>query len=345
MPRKTEALGVSYACFQQGLLYLARHAGQWVTRAQLQKELEISKPTAHRLITALSIQFPLIEEEGPRNQLRIQLPPHMTRTLHDILLITPTITSTDNLVLQLLLTQGETDSPLAPLIADVRNHLSSLNQQLGIHITPSGNANQILRSGKQLTYKLSEQSLKLVEKLFFALDRRHPCTIAYQRIHGTETKRYLVFPIGMFSQGGCLYVYVYHPDIHDGNPFVLSCNRIKDVVVDEAAHYSCPAEFSLDKKIEDPFGIIEDPVVVCEIWIDARQTPYLKERNWPDKTQFINQDDGSMILVVGTGSYGQMFRWLLSQGAHAKLQRPQILVDQFSQEVQKLAQTWGFINQ
>ncbi len=69
------------------------------------------------------------------------------------------------------------------------------------------------------------------------------------------------------------------------------------------------------------------------IWFDAHQARYIRERRWHASQQIEEHDDGALTLRFATGALGEVQRWVMSYGSHARVLAPEALVDAVMAEV------------
>ncbi len=145
----------------------------------------------------------------------------------------------------------------------------------------------------------------------------------YQKPGAERLKDYLVDPYVLVLYQYGLYLVGYSHRARGSRTFALE--RIKNVEVTEDM-FELPQSLSLAGRVEQGFGLIEEPSQEVKIWISPDWAYFVKERRW-HPTQALNpQKDGSVILTMRCGGF-ELTAWVLSFGPGARVLGPQMLID------------------
>ncbi len=84
-----------------------------------------------------------------------------------------------------------------------------------------------------------------------------------------------------------------------------------------------------------------DEAVEVVIAFDADQAPYIRERVWHETQRIEEQPDGGLVLHFSSGALGEIRRWVLSYGRHARALAPADLVAAVAAELRAATQVYA----
>jgi len=74
---------------------------------------------------------------------------------------------------------------------------------------------------------------------------------------------------------------------------------------------------------------------------DAYQARFIRERSWHPDQRLEEQDDGGLVLHFPASGLGEVARWVLGYGQHARVLAPTELVALVKQHIEQLARFYG----
>lgn len=114
-------------------------------------------------------------------------------------------------------------------------------------------------------------------------------------------------------------------------------SRIRSLEETEEFFY-IPRRFDLEVYLKSGFGIEKDmDVTDVAIWFDPYQARWIREKRWDESEEKEEKDDGSLVLRMRVAVTGELRRWILSYGAHARVLEPEGLREEMKEEVQEMA--------
>lgn len=117
---------------------------------------------------------------------------------------------------------------------------------------------------------------------------------------------------------------------------VQSCRVLPDKFVRRGA-------VSIPDWIKSSFGAEggDEPVEVV-VYFDKQQAPWILERKWHDTAKPPElQPDGGVVLRLWTSGLGEVKRWVMQYGSHARVLAPESLRLAVADEAKKMAATYG----
>lgn len=151
---------------------------------------------------------------------------------------------------------------------------------------------------------------------------------------GQQTER-LVEPYHLNNTKGDWYVLAYDVQKRAKRTFhvgrIQSCRVLEDKFVRRSS-------LSIDAWIKSSFGAEggDEPVEVV-INFDRNQAPWIRERKWHDTAKPELHADGSVTLRLWTSGLGEVKRWVMQYGSHARVIAPESLQRAVAEEAQKMA--------
>ncbi len=98
-------------------------------------------------------------------------------------------------------------------------------------------------------------------------------------------------------------------------------------------HFTIPASFSIEEYLRDSWTIERGTPRQIVIEFDSTQVPYIRERQWHHSQKIEALPSGGLRMALTTGSTGEIMRWVMSFGSHAKILEPRDLRQQIIEEL------------
>ena len=77
------------------------------------------------------------------------------------------------------------------------------------------------------------------------------------------------------------------------------------------------------------------------IWFDPYQAHYIRDRHWHATQEPLEEhEDGSATMRITAGTPGEIKRWVLGFGSHARVIAPQALADEVQAELRAALQRY-----
>ncbi len=77
------------------------------------------------------------------------------------------------------------------------------------------------------------------------------------------------------------------------------------------------------------------------VLFDAYQARFIRERSWHPDQRLEEQSDGALVLHFPASGLGEVARWALGYGKHAKVLAPPELIEIVREHVEQLTRTYG----
>ncbi|MBZ4686064.1 MAG: transcriptional regulator-like protein [Desulfomicrobiaceae bacterium] len=151
---------------------------------------------------------------------------------------------------------------------------------------------------------------------------------------GKRSQR-VIEPYHLCNTKGDWYLLAFDPRQDDKRTFhvgrISECAVLPDRFVRRAS-------ISIEDWIRSSFGAEGggEPVEVV-ILFDAYQARWIRERRWHETAQLEHHDDGSVTLRLCTSGLGEVQRWVMQYGSHARVLQPESLRRAVAEEAQKMA--------
>jgi predicted DNA-binding transcriptional regulator YafY len=178
--------------------------------------------------------------------------------------------------------------------------------------------------------KHHEKTDELLDELSWAAINRKTCSIRYFSFYDEREKAFEINPLHFFERDGGLYLLVMVPRYN--NLRTLALERIREVDITEQT-FVYPQEFDPYQLLQSAFTMFYGDPVEVVIWFTAGQARYIRERQWAEAQDIIDQPDGSIKLRMTTSGWWDIKRWVLSFGAEAELVAPQEMREEIREEL------------
>lgn len=307
---------VSKHLIDKAALIFLKHPGQAYSRADIQKMLDVSKPTACRVIQRL-VDLIALEELKEGQIVFYRLSEEQVATINKSIDFVLAISDREQLALSFLLECGESSALFGSTIKDLGEKLN----RAGLLTCVSAD----IQGKKGLTQHIREQGSGYVETLLNALETKTKIEILYKSPFSANEKTHVLYPVGLYLRDGNLYLYAYAPNHKSATSFAYS--RIKNLSLIYDDHFELPADVSMAKAIQDPFGIAITNPRRAKIHIFQPQAFYEKEKDWPEDTIIQEYDDGSIDLEVTISDPYAFRTWALALGKDGYVVCPEDLAE------------------
>ena len=317
--------GVSQSVLNKASLHFLRNPGIWYSREDIQTALDISKPTACRLMNDLTFRIPITEKkEGRITYYRLNEEDAKAFSASVDMFIK--MTDTERMVMSILLSSGKGNSVLEPESSSITEKLNDA----GVLTVKNGIVP--IYSLKGLPQQVKAENREMLAMLYRAVEFCNPVTVSYQGPWSDRIKTYDIWPLGFYIRDDSLYLYSWHPK-HQ-NPMSNAFSRITDIEVHDDERFTAPEDVNLESALDDPFGIVIDPPTEVVVEVYGTQAVYEKEKTWPKSTVITDLPNGEGIRmeIIIRDSYA-FKHWLLGLGSNAKIISPVALVSWIKKEV------------
>ena len=125
---------------------------------------------------------------------------------------------------------------------------------------------------------------------------------------------------------------------------MLAIHRFRKVEIDETkAHFEVPKEYDFQKAFNQTFGIIKDEKFEVEAEFTGWAAIYVEERVWSND-QIITRDGEKVRIKFTASSEPEIMSWILSFGDEARLIKPESLVKQVSEKIERMVNLCGQVS-
>ncbi|WP_322816435.1 WYL domain-containing protein [Chloroflexus sp.] len=177
---------------------------------------------------------------------------------------------------------------------------------------------------------------ELLQVLHECIRECYPVEITYFTASRQELTHRLIAPYHLLLARGDLYVIAFDHLRSELRQFALC--RIRQWQVRRHERFVRDPNVDIAAYLRNGF-VVEggtQPLLI-EIAFDREQAPYIRERQWHATQQLEEQPDGGVILRFQSGALGEIKRWVLGYGSHARVLSPPELVDMVADELRKAA--------
>ena len=173
------------------------------------------------------------------------------------------------------------------------------------------------------------------------MEARKVCKVTYQAIMEKKGKTFYIKPLKLFSHNDTVYLHAQmakYPGKRYQEPDydpLLAVHRIKKVEITERS-YEFPDKFNFEKAFNRNFGIIKEDVFEVEIEFIGWAARYAAERIWSPEQRITKKGKGKIRITFSTSSEPELIGKLFFFGDEAKLIRPDWLVKEVTERVEKI---------
>jgi len=294
---------------------------------ELARLLECSKPTVLRLLDDLSRHIELKDEQRGRKRY-VRIP---RRTVAPVPL-------------------SETELLLLQMCRDFTAHL--LGKQIFDEITQAMLKSQTLldagppQAGPFGTFRPGTIDYTphhlTIHTVLQALDQRLVLRLSYRSIEHDQARELWVQPLKMFSHREALYLHarLARKPGHTGafkpefDPLLAIHRILAAELTDQEAEF--PADYDFEAFFNRHFGVVKGEVFEAEVELSDWAARYAAERTLSPGQRVVQVDADTIRLIFQASSEWEVLSWLFSFREHARLIRPQPLVDAAKASLEQL---------
>ncbi|HAG09364.1 MAG TPA: hypothetical protein DCK87_07395 [Desulfotomaculum sp.] len=171
-----------------------------------------------------------------------------------------------------------------------------------------------------------------------AIENRRTLHIHYYTVSRDKLTLREVDPYHLRYFQGAWYLIAYCHFRQEVRTFAL--DRIRRLEVLEETFQVKP-DFSLEEYLGGSLGVERGKKVEeVTIFFDPEQARWIHERKWHESQKIEHQPDGSLILHLKVSGMGEIKRWVLSFGSHAKVLAPASLQEEITLEIKNMAKIY-----
>jgi len=301
------------------------------TKKELAETLEVSERQVYRIIMNIEeLGFPLYDDEDPgEKEKRWKLVDTYVKKLPNITI--PDMQLSIAEIISLYLIKGEEKLYRG---TEIEKTINSAFQKIGMFL-PEEAADQ-LKKIKTLFVPAAKFSKdytgkeEIINQLTEAILQKRTCLITYHSFSDDRIKDFSINPLHFYERDGGLYIFVQTTAY--GDIITLAVERIQSLVITPDA-FEYPKSFDPESLLDSAFDLVYEEPIDFKIWFSADQARYIKERTWSKTQKIEDQADGSIILTMRTGGIWDVKRWVLSNGAQAKVLEPESLKQEMMEEL------------
>ncbi len=180
-----------------------------------------------------------------------------------------------------------------------------------------------------------------VRTLIEAMEKKRVCKLSYQSISAKRAKTFYIRPLKIFSHHDTLYLHA-RLARKPGKPYrepdfdpLLAIHRIKKVEITDRL-FQFPKDYDFEKTFNQNFGIIKKESFEVVVEFSEFAARYVPERIWSPDQKVVKKKGGNVKLTFTASSKPELMAWVLSFGDEAKLIKPDWLVDEVRQKVERM---------
>ncbi len=309
------------------------------TKKVLAESLEVSERQVYRIIMNIEeLGFPLYDDEDTEaKEKRWKLVDTYVKKLPNITI--PDIRLSAAEIISLYLIKGEEKLYRG---TEIEKTINSAFQKIGMFL-PEEAADQ-LRKIKTLFVPAAKFSKdysgkeEIINQLTEAILQKKTCLITYHSFSDDKVKDFSINPLHFYEREGGLYIFVQTTAY--GDIITLAVERIQSLVITPDA-FEYPKSFDPESLLDSAFDLVYEEPTDYKIWFSADQARYIKERVWSKTQKIEDQEDGSIILTMRTGGMWDVKRWVLANGAQARVLEPESLKQEMMEELKTAYEQYG----
>ncbi len=165
-----------------------------------------------------------------------------------------------------------------------------------------------------------------------AMEQRRALDMEYYTASRDAHTSRRIEPYHLRLVGGAWYCIAYCQKRREVRTFAL--DRMESLSVTNE-RFEIPAKFSITEYLGYSWIIERGTPTQVVIEFDSSQVPYVCNRQWHHSQELETLSDGNLRMTLTTGSLGEIMRWVMSFGSHARVIEPEELKQQVMQELEK----------
>jgi predicted DNA-binding transcriptional regulator YafY len=306
---------------------------QGATKSEIANAVGLSERSVYRLIQSLEcpppegLGYPIYDEPGKPTRWKLNSDRDTARWWLPI----PgnELDWEDRIILNWLLEKAVQIPALAESVSKLRKKLDLTSASAGVALPrkqtgagPESGPKPMLLYSYKISKPQPEHADEKLRTIFRAISDRQVCHVSYEAISTGQVKSYDIHPLAVFENDGGIYLYVVVP--YYGDIRLLAFERIRAIETVDGT-FEFPLDFDIEKRLADPFGIVQGDEFEARIWFSAEQAPYIREKKWPSHYRIEERANGEIILHLTTCGEYELTRWILSYGADAVVLEPEWL--------------------
>jgi len=289
-------------------------SGKFPNATQLAAELEVSTKSIHRDVEFMRDRLGLpLEYDGRRYGY------HYTQEVSSF----PTVQITEGelfamLVAEKALQQYRGTSFERPLMSAFSKLAEGLPDSVSIHLSDWEQTVSFRTSAQPVIH------LEIFDQLAKATAERQQIELAYRKPGQQKTEPRVVDPYHLANINGEWFLFAFDHLRNDIRTFAPS--RVQSVKL-TGKQFTRPERFSLEKRLRDSFGVHSGQgEFKVAIRFNEFAADYIREKKWHASQQLKELPKGGVELHLKLSSLGEVERWVLGWGGHAKVLQPRELV-------------------
>ncbi|MDH7577081.1 MAG: transcriptional regulator [Bacillota bacterium] len=179
-----------------------------------------------------------------------------------------------------------------------------------------------------------DRLLEVYTLLNQALKERKVIAVKYYTASRGEWSSREVAPYHLRYDDGAWYLIAFC--YSRGEVRIFALDRIKEIRLTERC-FKIPEDFSVTAFLANSFGIERGPAPQeVVIYFDSYQARWIRERRWHPSQVIEEQEDGGVILRLKVSGLGEVRRWVLGFGSHARVMAPSTLRAEIQRELTRM---------
>lgn len=310
---------------------------------EIEDKLGISRRSVYRVLETLEdLGYPYYKDEEHGNRYRLVDAGKPTQWWMPL----PSVSFDleDRVLLDYLFDSAARDPAIASGVRALREKMSFIGASAGYALAPKeSGAGPLTKTVHLLSassiIKASSPKVEKYMKVFLeAAKEKRVCELAYESRESGSVKTYPVHPLALFESEGGLYCYVEVP--RHGSIIIIALERVREVkVLDQT--FQPPKDFDPEKRLADPFGIVQGEVFAAKLVFSEEQAPYVRDLAWPETYRFEDLPDGRLAMSFETGGAFGLKRWILSWGSNVEVVEPDWLRTEMKEEISAMRRTYA----
>jgi predicted DNA-binding transcriptional regulator YafY len=176
------------------------------------------------------------------------------------------------------------------------------------------------------------------QALVKALEQRRAVNMEYFSAGRNAVSQRRIEPYHLRLVDGTWYCIAFCHERQDVRTFAL--DRILSLSI-TGQKFRIPAGFSIEEYLGDSWTIERGTPRQVVIEFDPGQVPYIREKQWHHSQKIEDLPCGGLKMTLTTGSFGEITRWVMSFGSHARVLEPEDLRQQIIQELDRARENYG----
>jgi len=170
----------------------------------------------------------------------------------------------------------------------------------------------------------------LLDRLMAATAEGRTIEITYHTMHSDKITARKIDPYKIWYHDSTFFL-IGRCHRHDEvRMFVVE--RIKELKVLKEG-FRIPPDFSVEKYMQDSFGVIHGEKVTVVVDFDKEVAGYIQEKVWHPSQKMAAHKDGGITLTLTVAGTAEVKNWVLSYGQHATIREPASLRNEIKKDL------------